>query len=97
MHATDDTTRRLNFCSNTAVAAPQQLDVTPHRPAHAAGLPQPPAPLASAEGEAEQALRGLEAEWAMRMEAPLSALAGLEDTLTRAIDEAATALPFPPP
>ena len=43
--------------------------------------------------EAEQALRGLEAEWAMRMEAPLSALANLEETLAHAIDRAHESLP----
>ena len=43
--------------------------------------------------EAEQALRGLEAEWAMRMEAPLSALANLEEQVSHAIDLALAALP----
>jgi hypothetical protein len=43
--------------------------------------------------EAEQALRGLEAEWAMRMEAPLSALANLEEQVSHAIDLARAALP----
>ena len=63
-------------------------------------LPPPPAPgpgaeVAAAEGDAEQALRQLEAEWAVRMEAPLAALAQLEDELTRAIDDAAKEFPLP--
>lgn len=49
--------------------------------------------LASAEEEAEAALRYLEAEWAMRMEAPLSALASLEETLSRQIMHAHALLP----
>ena len=59
---------------------------------------QPAAPSGStAEEEAEAALRYLEAEWTMRMEAPIAALAGMEATLAHAIEDAARGLPFPPP
>ena len=44
--------------------------------------------------EAEQALRGLEAEWAMRMEAPFSALSNLEEIITHAIERAHASLPM---
>lgn len=43
--------------------------------------------------DAEQALRSLEAEWAIRMEAPLSALACLDERVTCAIDKAEAVLP----
>ena len=46
--------------------------------------------------DAEQALLYLEAEWAIRMEAPLSALACLEETVTRAIDAVEAVVPPPP-
>ena len=46
------------------------------------------------ESEAEEALRGLEAEWAMRMEAPLSALANLEASVSREIVNAERSLPL---
>lgn len=42
--------------------------------------------------EADAALRCLEAEWSMRMEAPLSQLAGFEASLSRAIDDVADSL-----
>ena len=74
----------------TAAAAP--ATTTPAAPLHAAVAPRSPA-----EAEAEAALQYLEAEWSMRMEAPLAALAGLEETLTAAIDNASRALPYPLP
>ena len=49
--------------------------------------------LSAAEEEAEAALQYLEAEWAVRMEAPLSALAALEDNLSHAIETAMLRLP----
>ena len=49
--------------------------------------------LSAAEEEAEAALQYLEAEWADRMEAPLSALAALEDNLSHAIETAMLRLP----
>ena len=54
-----------------------------------------PQPTASghAEEEAEAALQYLEAEWAIRMEAPLSALGALEENVSRAIDAAILRLP----
>ena len=95
MQAADDTTRRLLFGAAPTVTA--TFDATP-RAAAAPLTAAPPLPhAASAEDEAEAALRYLEAEWAVRMEAPLSALAGLEETLSRAIDDAARYLPYPPP
>ena len=53
------------------------------------------APDSAAEEEAEAALRHLEAEWAMRMEAPLSALANLEESLTRQLEHMHRRLPPP--
>ena len=41
----------------------------------------------------DDALHYLEAEWSMRMEAPLSALASLEETVSRQIAKARAALP----
>ena len=95
MQAADDTTRRLLFGAAATVTA--TYDATPRAAAAplAAAPPQPHA--ASAEDEAEAALRYLEAEWTMQLDAPLTALAGLEDTLSRAIDDAARHLPYPPP
>ena len=52
-------------------------------------------PDSAADEEAEAALRHLEAEWAMRMEAPLSALANLEESLTRQIEDMHRRLPPP--
>ena len=103
----DDTARRL-FVPTASAASPRAplLRTLPaghgadgQRPlptssaglAPAAVLPQAPSGLV--EDEAEAALRYLEAEWAMRMEAPLSALACLEDTLVHALDNATRALP----
>jgi hypothetical protein len=100
MAAPDDTTRRLLFAApppaGPASAAPPQgapsLRVAPA--AHGrVGAPG----HSSAEDEAEAALRYLEAEWTMRMEAPLAALASLEGTLTQAIDAAHRNLPFQRP
>ena len=91
----DDTTRRLHFGAPPA-AAVQQHDAATPRAAPPQVQATTPAAGASAEEEADAALRYLEAEWTMRMEAPLSALAGLEDTLTHAIDTAARSLPFQP-
>ena len=100
----EDTTRRLLFGAPAHHAAPPHADAAPH--IHGAQPPPPPPPPppplaatapASAEEEAEAALRYLEAEWATRMEAPLAALAGLDDSLMRQIDAAAAALPFPLP
>ena len=98
----EDTTRRLLFGAPAHHAAPPHADAAPH--IHGAQPPPPPpppppplaatAPAGSAEEEAEAALRYLEAEWAVRMEAPLSALAGLEDSLSRQIDAASSVLPF---
>ena len=108
----DDTTRRLLFgapppmpqqnpyAAAPSTAPPPQMPpiinatatTTPAAPLHAAVAPRSPA-----EAEAEAALQYLEAEWSMRMEAPLAALAGLEETLTAAIDNASRALPYPLP
>ena len=96
MHASDDdTTRRLHFGAPSTHGAPPP-DATPHQRDAAPPPPLPPAatPSSSAEDEAAAALRYLEAEWAVRMEAPLSALAGLEDSLSRQIDAASSVLPF---
>ena len=97
----DDTTRRLLFGASGTTAPPGRQDASLTQ---LPGAPPPPhaaaataSSLVSAEEEAEAALRYLEAEWSMRMEAPLSALAGLEETLTSAIDDAARSLPYPPP
>ncbi len=46
----------------------------------------------SSPSEADQALRYLEAEWSMRMEAPLSHLNEFEASLSRSIDAAAASL-----
>ena len=70
-----------------AAAAPPIATAAPSLAAGAGGQ------HSGAEQEAEAALRYLEAEWAMRMEAPLSALTELEISLTHAIDEATRALP----
>ena len=106
----DDTTRRLLFgapppmpqqnpyAAASTMPPPQMPPIinaaatTPAAPLHAAVAPRSPA-----EAEAEAALQYLEAEWSMRMEAPLAALAGLEETLTAAIDNASRALPYPLP
>ena len=96
--ASDPSTARQLF--GGPQPAPPQLQAyaaTPHSAQHvqlqsALEVPlQPPpgaceqgAPL-SAEQEAEEALRYLEAEWSMRMEAPLSALTALEESITRQI------------
>ena len=82
----DETARQL-FGAPPTQALP--YDTTPR----AGPPPQPPQQLATAEvhgaeEEAEIALQYLEAEWAMRMEAPLSALAALEESLTRQIEVA---------
>ena len=91
MQPDEDTTRRLLFGVSAAPDATPRAQIQPAQPPHTA------AAAGSAEAEAEAALRYLEAEWAMRMEAPLSALASLEDTLTHALDVASSRLPFPPP
>ena len=102
---TDDTTRRLHFgappTAPTARALPQLDEATTATPrAHtlpgAIPMTAGPRPADSAAEQAEEALRALETEWAVRMEAPLAALANLEATLDRAIDDATRRLPFPP-
>ena len=90
----DETTRRLLF----GASQPAPDASTPRASLAATSSLPPHAPTGtSAEEEAEAALRYLEAEWAMRMEAPLSALAVLEDSLSRSIDAAAAHLPYVPP
>ena len=102
----EDTTRRLLFGAPpppTATTRPLLDEVSPRASTFAppaTSVPPPQtgrAPLVSAEDEAEAALRYLEAEWAVRMEAPLSALAALEENVNRAIDAAEARLPFLPP
>jgi hypothetical protein len=82
----EDTARQLFGAPSTQAPV---YDATPR----AAAPPPPQQPLAASDGhgaeeEAEIALQYLEAEWAMRMEAPMSALAALEESLTRQIEVA---------
>lgn len=100
MQVEDETTARQLFTAQPGLL----YDTTPRD----SGVSQPPAlpppaqqpeqpqqqPLSTADEEAEVALQYLEAEWAMRMEAPLSALAGLEESITRQIEAAQQRLPL---
>jgi hypothetical protein len=93
----DGTARRLFDADRTSVPSTRSTV----RPAL---VPRPelvPVPtqdvtqLAESHGGTDEALRYLEAEWAMRMEAPLSALASLEQSVTQAVDRVRATLPRP--
>lgn len=89
----DVTARRLFDAGRATESAPPPTRATGPRPSNAAAAVTIADSAAAAEVETEVALRYLEAEWAMRMEAPLSALANLETTVSEAIDDAHAALP----
>ena len=93
----DATARRLFETGGTR----QLQTAEPTTRSTVAGVVRPPlstAPTmltesAQQHADAEQSLRYLEAEWAMRMEAPIAALASLEESVTLAIQRAHAALP----
>ena len=90
----DDTARRL-FDAGASRVEPA-LPALPALPPVSTMAPRAelsPAPVEHSAADAEQALRGLEAEWAMRMEAPLSALANLEESVSLSIEHAHASLP----
>ena len=88
MSTEEDATARRLFDAGRATEPPlapaTRVTEPPSTAAHAVAAP---------DLDAETALHYLEAEWAMRMEAPLSALANLEQTVTRAIEHAHDSLP----
>ena len=91
--AMDQTARTLTWATDSRAAAPAPAaSARAARPATLAPVQQLAGPPVSSPSEADQALRYLEAEWSMRMEAPLSHLNEFEASLSRSIDAAAASL-----
>ena len=98
MRTLDESARRIDFDATQPAAWAQT-----HPPAawsSAAPMPAQPQPAAAAPAQhgappppPPEAASALEAEWATRLEAPLSELAGLEAELTDAIDRVRACIP----
>ena len=91
----DSGARRIDFYAAQQPAAwdaAQQQQTQPQAAWAATAPPTQPRPQ-PAQPDAEAALRGLEAEWAAKLQAPLAELAGFEAELSHAIETVHAALP----